>query len=224
MEDGKMKRLLFIMALVFLLFPLKVEAAWYCDYKDLAELKAIATNIKYIYDYRIESDKALFTITLTNIYKEFYVYDVKNNKYYYPDRNKDISEITIDGYQSGISYNFVIYTTREKCEEETVYSFYVTLPTYNKYYLDPLCEGYENYSLCQKWNNLGNMSYEEFKDDMQAYIDSLKEQEEAKEEDDFSIYWLLEFYLKYYMYILPTVIVGLLIVIYNLSRKNRVGF
>ena len=220
-----MKRLLTVLFLLTILFlPFKVKAAWYCDYIELAELKDIATNIKYVYDYRIENDKAIFKITLTNIYKEFYVYDVKNDKYYYPDSNKDISEITIDGYQSGISYNFIVYTTRAKCEEKVIYSFYVTLPTYNKYYNDLLCKDYQDYKLCQKWANLGNLSYDDFKKQMNEYIESLKPKEESKEEEGKVLYWLLEFYLKYYMYILPVIIISALIAIYSLNKKDRVGF
>lgn len=220
-----MKRLVAILFLfVAFCLPFKVNAAWYCDYIELAELKSIATNIRYIYDYKIENDTAIFKITFTNIYKEFYIYDVNNNKYYYPDQNKDISEITVDGYQSGKSYNFIVYTTREKCEEQTIYSFYVTLPNYNKYYSDLLCKDYQNYKLCQKWANLGDISYDEFQKQMNEYIESLKIKNEESKENEQTIHWLLEFYLKYYIYILPIVIVTLLVIIYSLSRKNKIGF
>jgi len=204
---------------LFLLIPDVVIGAWYCDYADMAKVKNIASNITTSYDYKINNNKADFTITITNIYKDIYIYDTFHDKYYYPKKGQDMTEVTLSNFPSGGSYLFQVYTTIDKCEEEIVYSFYVTTPTYNKYYNDALCRDYQGYELCNRWANLNNMSYEEFKRSMTEYINSNKKTDDIVEDEE-EIQDLIEFYLEYYMYILPTIIVTLLGIIYLIKKSD----
>ena len=221
-----MKKVLpFVIMMLFLLFPTTIDAAWYCEYADLAKMKNLASNINISYDYKIENNDASFTITLSNVYRDLYIYDVTNNKYYYPDADQDMTEFVISGYDDGKSYRFSVYTTLAKCEDKLVYTFYATTPKYNQYYNDPLCDGHANYNLCQRWANLSNMTYAQFQQNMQEYLESLKSDDLLEEDEDSKeIPWLLEFYLNYYMYILPSLIGILLITIYVISKKDDIKF
>jgi len=223
MEDGRMrKQVTLITILVLLLIPKVVNAAWYCDYSTLARLKAYASNINTSYDYVMENNTPKFTITITNVYKTMILYDNTNKKYYYPDGNKDLSDFTLSGYDNGKSYKFTIYTNESKCTENIIYSFYVTLPTFNPYYNDPLCANYQDYKLCQKWSNTG-LTYENFQKEMTSYITVYGNDNKSSDTKTTIPTWL-QFYLKYYLLILPGVIVICFGIMYSYYKNDDFDF
>jgi len=216
------KQVTLITILVLLLMPKLVNAARYCDYSKLSTLKAYAANINTSYDYVIENNSPKFTITITNVYKTMIIYDNTNRKYYYPSSNKELSDFALGGYESGKSYQFTVYTSENSCTSEVVYSFYVTLPPYNPYYNDPLCTKYPYYKLCQKWSNTG-LTYDKFREEMNNYITINGDDSNNSNTENNTPTWL-QFYLKYYLLILPSIIVLCLGIIYSYYKNDDFDF
>ena len=217
---------MFILLVILIIsFPIKVKA--YCDYQELSRLKNIASNINYKIDYIEKDNKVEFTITLVNLHPEIYIRDVSNNKfYYYSDVIKGKNELVLKGYSSGKTIRYDIYNNiKEFCDSEVLLSKYVTLPPYNPYYKDPICSGAEEYKLCQKWINM-NMNYNNFKKEVENYkiMKDKKPIEEPVDEQPKDINIILGFYMKYYIYILSSIIIGCLVWIYFLRKKDNLDF
>ena len=144
--------------------------------------------------------------------------------YYYSDTNN--GELILSGYSSGQTISYTIYYPDKMCVEAVLGVKYVNLPTYNPYYTNNICDGLTNYSLCQKWVKHG-LTEDEFVKKVNEYKESLIIEEEKKEtlEDIKGIFdYVLEFFFDYYMYILPTIIVGGIIGIIYLDRKDSFEF
>ena len=106
-------------------------------------------------------------------------------------------EITINA-SSGENLIFYVYPTDQFCSDKYIYSIRIQLPTYNKYYKDPVCVGVENYTLCNKWST-HNMSYEKFTQNVIEYKKSLEkppatiEEPEEKGIKDYIIEFLVNY-------------------------------
>jgi hypothetical protein len=211
-----MKRVIKLLIILVIIFSNKVNA-WYCDYKFLANLKNLASNIKYTYNYKMVNGSPVFNITLTNIPANTYIINDSTGGIYYPKKNMD--EVTFYGFKDNKSYEFTVRTNELYCEETVVSKIYVPLPAYNKYFNDPLCTEFPNHSLCQRWNTV-NISYEEFKSKMIKF----KEEELQKEYVEPKENKWLKLYLDYYYIILPAIIIFCLGYIYNERQKDTFGF
>lgn len=202
----------------FILFiiPLKTSA-YYCNYDDYNMARKQANNVNYFVDYKIENDKAIFTITIYNIRNNQTIKDVKNNKSYSYNGKEYIK---IDVTTSGM-YTFEVYSSENYCDENYLNKLFVEIPKYNKYYKDDLCKGIENFKYCQKWFST-DISYSDFKKAITEYKDKKVEIEENEIDDYKSIYeYILEFYLDYYFIILPIIIVICLIGIAIKKKKEN---
>ncbi len=215
------KKILTGLVLAILFIPYTVHASVFCDFSEKVRLKNLASNINKSYDYVELDDKAIFKITLSNVYKELFLKRINSKREteqeYYPNSGQDMSEIILENYESGKSYTFEVYTTHFGCEGDVIETIYVTLPTYNPFYKLPVCQGLENYDMCTKWYNHG-LTKEKFIEVVQGYR-SQKEEEEQKEEEHSS--YFLEFYLKYYYILLPIIIIGLGYIIYRENKKGQ---
>lgn len=205
--------------LLILFIPFETKAL-YCSNAELANLKKIAANISYSYDYVETNNEVKFSITLTNLNKDFYIIDKSNNKRY----NKT-PEVTINNYKSGQVVRYQVNSNTENCQEEILYTLVITLPTYNPFYKDRLCQSIPNYKLCQKWSSHG-LNYERFQKNVQSYLDSLKNnpnnnyEEEIIDLDLGTI--ILNFVLKYYYIPLLMIIIGSSIGIYFVNKRSNI--
>ena len=120
------------------------------------------------------------------------------------------------------SYSFQIYSEDNYCDNNYLNKLFVEIPTYNSLYKDELCVGIENYKYCQKWFSK-KIEYDEFVDNVTQYKESLKKEEVIVDEEYKSIFdYLLEFYLNWWYVILPFIIVGCIVSIIMLKkRENR---
>ncbi len=214
------KVLITFLIFAFFLLPNKIQASVFCPFDTKIYLKNLASNINYTYDLN-EQNGVSFRITLSNIHKNLWIQRKDTGEKYYPDTSKDMSEITLEGFENGKSYQFDVYSNVEDCDDDILFTIYVTLPTYNPYYNLEVCKGLEYYNLCGKWYNHG-LSKEKFIEEVNKYRESInkKEEEEEKEKKDTSSF-LLEFYLKYYYIILPAIIIPAGIYIYRYQKRER---
>lgn len=214
-------RLKLLFALFILLSPINAFALK-CDYNEIAELRKLSANIKTSYSYVENGDNVTFNVTLTNLDARFYIIDkTTNNKYTY-NGNK---EITISGYKPGKSLEYYIYSTKELCTNDYLNIKYISLPNYNKYYKDPLCNGYENLSICSKWQ-MNNLTYDQFVKE----INNLKNKKEEtiveeKEVVTETVFDIIFFYIsKYYLYIILLIAIIVLVTSILKRKKDEIKF
>lgn len=209
-----MKKLLITMLL--LIIPTIEAHGYYCDYKDVAKYKKIASNINYSYEYEEINDDVVFHVTLVNLNESLYLKDSNNNTYNYTS-----NQIVVDA-KSGENLIFYVYPTDSYCEDKFIYTLRIKLPTYNKFYKDPICSGIENYSLCDKWST-HNLSYEKFIQNVTSYKENLKKEDIIEKEETNSLfYYLIKFLTKYYYLFLIAIIIFCSTIIYFRSKGNNI--
>ena len=208
------KSLLLIM--VIFLSLTKVNAAA-CDNNEKVNYQEKAKNISYSYKY---VDNDTFNITFTNIDSSFYLVNMENmQEYDYAN-----GEMTINNITPGKSYRFNVFTKDDNpCSSSSIYSIYITLPYYNPYYTDSLCEGIKNYKYCKKFINK-MISSEEFEKSVTKYRKSLEREKEKtnKKTNLPSMFsYAIDFYLDYYFIILPVIIIASITVIIKHNKKEE---
>lgn len=232
-----MKKILLVIGL-FILLPTSTKAVL-CDYNKKIAYQKQAQNISVSYEYIETEDDAIFNIKFGNIPEQFIVYDATNYYNYFRqgdgrafgirnDKEGNIapytpidSEFTIENVEKNKSYTFQIFVNDSSCIYKIMYTHYITIPGYNKFYKDKLCEGIEEYKLCKKFVNI-NMSYDEWKNKVSKYIDSLKKDEIVEETEEIKgvFDYLLDFYLEYYYFILPGIILIMMIGMVAYNKKH----
>ncbi len=203
-----MRKIIIIFVLLLLIPITKVEGAW-CSFSEIARLKKIASNVNASYDYIENGTSVIFEVTLTNLNPELYFVDSTSSTQY----NYTSDEIKISNYESGQTISYVFYPVDANCSDEPLYTVRVVLPTYNQYYRDEICEGIENYSLCQKWSS-HNLSYATFVERVTNYKNSLIVPEPPIEEpptpEEVTVVQLIvNFLLDYYIYIIIVLLLAL---------------
>ena len=216
-----MRKLLVCLTILvsFVVFSSNVNAS--CSYTRLANLKKIASNVNVSYTYTIVDNKATFDIKFANLTNDIYLYDSQNNKTY-----NQSGEVLLQNFGDGTKYRFFIKSNDRDCKDEVLATKYVTLPKYNKFYGDPLCEGIENYVLCQRWGSFNITSYTDYVAQLKKYKASLVKEEKVVEEEkkETLAEKVVDFLLKYYIYILIAIIVICSSIIYYLSKKDKFNF
>ena len=212
-----MKKKIILLTLL-ILFPISCKALD-CSYAEQARLRKIASNVTTSYDYVENNGNVSFSVVLTNITNEIYVYDKVNDKNYYFNGS---NEINISGYAPGTNVRYQIYPTKANCTQSYLANKYVNLPYYNKYYADPLCEG-KNYSICGKWQRV-TLSYDEF---VKTINDYDKKKEETKEEEKNNTKnnifdYISSFVFEYYIYIIAGGAV--IFVLFSVLKRKKTRF
>ena len=213
----RVKVILFVFSLLIVM-PNIVEAQ--CEHIEKSRLQSLANNIGFTYTYK-ETDAGInsnvdFSITITNIQPELYVVDQTNIKVYYSNQEH---EVTIGGYKPGTTNQFIIYGNVGKCKGVELMNNYVTLPSYNRYYKDPVCEGVKGYELCNRWARL-SLTYDQFIKKVEEYKgQNEKENPPVKVETDL-LEKIIEFLSKYSFYLFGGIIIIGSVLIFYLRRKD----
>lgn len=235
-----MKKFLAVLIMATLFLIPQVYAEESCSYKDEADLREKASNIKADYEIKEEvispgtSDTApaigyYFTISVTNITEEFYV-EVTNN--YNGDKKllsyneEDNGIATFDWKVSSkiTDFTFKVYTTTgNKCNGIVLNTFHLITPRYNRFY--EMCSyEFPDYSLCQKFVTFKEMDLNTFDKSLVAYRESLKKAEEEKEKKKTFIGKIASFVDNYKWVMLGVVVVtgaGTGTFLYFKKKKQR---
>lgn len=192
-----------IIFLVLFLIPLKISA--YCDYDSYNLALKKAGHVNIMTSYEIKENEALFTIKIYNLSSGQTIIDDTTGKQY-TFANAVDGAITISNIKTPKTYKFNVYSEENTCNIDPLSTLYAEVPAYNKYYSDNVCKGIENYKLCQRWSTI-NMTYDEFKQNIQEYKNSLIKTDEQTDKYKSIFDYILEFYIQYYYYILPGIII-----------------
>lgn len=210
-----------IIVLIILLFKIDVNAAS-CTSTEKSNLKQLARQIEIVPVLNAEENEwneYYYEINILNWNKDFYIIDSLGNKFY---KNDNTDEEVYGLYQPGTVGTFNVYARRgTTCAFEHLATFRVSFPNYNHYYKSPLCEGIEDFYLCQR--NYGGKieSYEWFEKKVNEYKQSLRNEEPEEEE-----LTLLEKIQKYItenpiVILVVVVVFGLIIVIFVKKAQNN---
>lgn len=205
-------------ACIFIFVPNIVSAE--CDYNERNELQALASNLNFSYNYSETNEginsKVNFSITITNMVPELYIVDQTNIKVYYYNPNK---EVTIDNYQPGSTTQFIIYGNSGGCNGTEIINNYVTLPSYNRFYKDEVCNGVNNYKLCNRWSRV-DLSYDDFVKKVNDYREQIKQEIPPIIKEKSILELIFDFIAKYSFYVFGLIIVICSGLIVHLKRKD----
>ncbi len=235
------KRIVFLSFFMFFLCLTLVPQDTFaiCPYDYESKYKKMATNVNYDLSYVEENDQAIFQVRFSNVTKELIIADLSTGKEYFPNNG----EVIISNLKSGTQYNFLIKSSNnvengekiiyimvdgkkvpgytigndQNCSGLTLQKIYITTPSYNKYYNDPLCEGLQEYQICKKWNK-NNYTYDEFKSEVEKIKNPEKEKKPEKKIDTESD--LIEI-LRNNIYMICIIIVILFGIIYYVYQRKK---
>lgn len=185
-----------------------------CDVNETNELNSLATNVNVSYeivqveipkdenfnypDGMTEEERAeyvaydnYFRIHISNLTEDLYVVVRNENTgesttYNYQDSSN--GTITFDRLVTMeiVNYTITIYSSSEtNCADTELYTQYLTTPMYNPYSELVLCEGIEDFYLCQEYLSV-DVDFTYFYDDVERYRNGLinDDGEEIPEEED----------------------------------------
>ena len=215
----KIKVMLFVFSLLMVM-PNITKAK--CDYEEKSRLQTLASNLNFTYNYtKIKEEnnfsKVGFNITIANMQSELYVVEQTNQKIFYYNNQK---EIVISNYNPGSTIEFIVYANTNSCLGERLITNYVTLPPYNQFYKDPICDGVVGYQLCNRWAYV-SMSYDEFVENVKSYKEKMNQGNILPEEpDEDLIEKIIAFLSKYSFYLFGGIIIICSGLIIYLKRKD----
>lgn len=210
-----MKKYLILLFSVIVLCPVSAKALL-CDNALKVKYSEMAKNIAVNYEY-VESDNDVtFSIKFSNIPEGFSIEDYKSGTTY----NYNGSELIVPAEKKK-NYVFNVYYPNTPCHMEVLFKHYINIPSYNYYYKDEICSDIKDYKLCSKWLNV-TISYDEWKDKVLKYKASLIKDDDINEVEEeqglFDI--IIAFYSKYYMFILPGIILLSIGGMYLYNKKH----
>ena len=208
-----------IFTVIILLSFIKVSALSYagCDFSDVSRMKQIVSNINVSYNYRIVNDEAYFDVIVSNLTNEIYVTDnyYKNNFY------SSNGELVIPNVKSNSIY-LKFNSNRQECKGLLLGNRYEQFPIFNKYYDDEVCLNVP-ISYCNRWVNK-EYTLEEIKDAIDKYNNSIVDQPEKPTEVIYKkniLDKIIEFYTKYYYFVLAGIIILCTAIILINKKKNQ---
>ena len=212
--------LIFISSIILL--PLKIKAI--CSVDDKMRYNSLASNITTSYDYVENNDSVTFSVTIHNVHRDLVIVDRSTNRRY-QSNNGGLNNFTISGLKDGSNYSFDVYAKSGDCSSRLFNTLYINLPKYNKYYKAQVCEEASDYLPCQKWAEIGDLTYEEFKNNVENYKNTqVISGDDFKSEEKNWLYVISDFWAKYYIYISGIIIVVASITIVIVKKKNKYEF
>lgn len=140
-----------VFLLLLLVLPNNVRAE--CDNARRSDLSSIAGNVKFSTTYRIENERPVFTVEISNLTDDIYVIDGDGTVF-----NKSFN--TKDYYYRTSGY--VIYSNDPNCYGEELSTRNVNIPYYNEFSSHELCQKNPGDDLCKIWGQTKASTEKEF--------------------------------------------------------------
>ena len=155
-----MKKKLILFILICLLFVTKlVKAENACSAQALNELKTAASNLTINYEEYV-GDKTYLDIKIYNLTPDMYVRGTNDNNHYNYDLygNKLLPDGSVTVRQEVanvvVNYTFDIFVYSGPCTGEKLRTLNISVPKYNYNSQLEICDGVEDYYLCQKYTTV----------------------------------------------------------------------
>lgn len=216
-----MKKIYIIFLTLIMIIPIRISA--YYDVDDVrctsdikSNLKNLANNIEYRLTKNTIDNSTTYDLIFYNVSEKLYL---SVNNVTYKDR--------INGLIPGSTISIIVYASDQTyCYGYKVLTKNISIPYYNPYFMDSICEGYDDYYLCSENANV-KMSYDDFILNMQKYIKSLEVEVEELPEIIVEEPTIWEIIGRYSLYIytglvLIFVIVGVILIKKIKNRKERI--
>lgn len=197
---------------ISLIFMFLFSSVFACDNGIKSSQKILASNVNFDLSYKINDDKATFSLTVTGLNDNLYITDQKGKVY---SGNKE-GNLVINNIQTGKNNYYIYSNAYSYCSFGVLLTRTINVPTYNPYYNDELCGNHKNSDLCSRWNSI-DLTYEEFK----SAISRLDKVEQDTVIDDFVDDKIYVF--DYSIWLVIGIIFVSGIVLYFVERK-KIGF
>ena len=207
------KHLLLTIFLTFILLPNIIYAD--CTEEDQERFKEVEDEYKIT--YKFNQDTKDYTLTTHSSLPDEFDFIV------YVGEDADFEEITPNEYRfynipSG-TYDIEIVGQTEECDR-VFKSTTIELPEYNNYSSDPLCEGIEEFVLCQP--TYGKyITYEEFVERVNVYKKTKVKKKEAEEQKNKDIMKPIISYLEDNLFRIIAIVVFIAIVVVTIILTTK---
>lgn len=198
-----------------------------CTQEQLNDFKLVESNYKVTYELNRTTEK--YNVILHRDINNKYTYIIDGNMY----KNENIyvkdNEIICKNISPG-EYTIEIVDTNDNCKE-AYKTITIKVPRYNKYSEDRLCEGIEEFYLCQETYEK-EIDRETFESRINTYRtkkekdNNKQEKIETSKEDDKGILEIIEYVQKNLTQVIIIAVFIILIIITTIvnikqSRKSR---
>ena len=167
-----MKKIKYLLLVLLLFLTINVNASSNCDSKELARLKDLAKKVEFDYNYKLENDKAVFSISAVNLNSELKVLIIEN---YYENKYKEFKDssthtATLNNFEGGSKVSITIKAfVPNWCSGETLLTKVIKIPYYNENYDEKKCKGHEDFKYCKLLIDK-KLSKEEFDKQYETYL------------------------------------------------------
>lgn len=215
-----MKRVaLMVVFLLSIIVPSITNAS--CTNEEKERIKKLLNNASYIIEEVMDVDGNLnLKTTFTGIYGSLNLFILSGS--YEIDSYDQITGEMITYLRPGKTYPFRLSATFS-CDSSLYRDITITIPNYNPYYNDQLCDNLKEHKLCQKWTD-EVISYETFEKKLNEYMDSLEKKDnndDNKNENTTKKRDFYYYYEKYYWWALGSLIATLGLLIYLWIKENN---
>lgn len=215
-----MKKGLFFIIFVSVLFFHFDADALECNSEDKQRLQKLSNNINVTLEEINNNGNLYLNATFTGVAKDLRVFSEQKLVSFYNSSDNFIGEAIVSGLFQGKTYTFIIYG-KHTCVFDELRRITINVPVYNQYYNDSICNGLNEYKLCQKWANV-DMSYEEFANKVKEYSETKKTTVNNSENKHNGHYFsFYNFYMKYFIYVLVALVLILSILIRLWIKENK---
>lgn len=212
----------FVLLFIIITFPVKVMG--YCTTEEKMRYSTLSANITTSYEYVESNDSVSFNITIHNVHRDLVILD-KQTGLRYSSKQNDLNNFIIRNLKDGTNYIFEVYADNMDCSHVLYNTLYVSLPKYNKYYKDPVCNGASDYLYCQKWVETGSLTYDGFVTLVNDYKKGEQSEEIVSTEEENSwIYAIMDFWAKYYLLISGGVLLLCVPIIIIKNKRDNFDF
>ena len=222
----KKKIFLFVIFSILFIFCLTIKVDALCTSKKFNDLKMTAYKSTVNYDLKFDEDhKYYFILTVSNVDKNILVQ--YNGRFYEPKNGVVEIDNKVFGGQTYEIFLYGGYNTA--CVEDYLYTKRITVPKYNIYSERDECIEYEEFNLCNKWYAGNIIDDEDFENQLDVYIKTLKKKNSKPiEKQNKNIFdSIIDFYTSNKIITVPITIIIILFVLYKIAiriirRKNRI--
>ena len=212
---------LFVLLIMLILAPLKVNALPICTAKIKQDYIDLAAKIQFKYELVKTDDDYYFIINAYNVdQKLVIIYDKEEHAGLGENGHISFSNY----YKDNQSYKFDIVVAKgQTCADETTTTRVVKIPKYNIYSEYDICIEYEEAPMCNRYYNGSFANYEEFQAKLFEYVRKLNNSGIKQYKDERNIFQkFIDFYVDHIeISVAITLIVVALVTYYIIRRLIR---